>query len=179
MNDRPDDPGDILAGYMPQVHRRLHELAESLLQGENTERRVDPAALINEVYLKFTRQLELDVRSRSHFMALAATAMRQVLVDHARRHHRQKRGGHVLRLPLDELLDRGLPGEDGREQDVLDLHRALEKLAEQDPMQARIVELRFFAGLTEVEIAGELAVSERTVRNRWRRAKEWLRRELA
>lgn len=179
MNDRPDDPGDPLTGYMPQVHSRLHELAEALLQGEDAGHRLDPAALVNEVYLKFTRQLALDIRSRGHFLALAATAMRQVLVDHARHRHRQKRGGHVLRLPLDELLDTKLVGEDGREQDVLDLQRALEKLEERDPMKARIVEMRFFAGLTEVEIAVELGVSERTVRSRWRQAKEWLRKELA
>lgn len=178
MRDRPDDPGDLLAGYMPQVHDRLHELAESLLLGESGSHRLDPAALVNEVYLKFDRQLELDIKGRGHFLALAATAMRQVLVDQARHHHRQKRGGHVLRLSLDELLDTTQLGDDGRAQDVLDLHLALEKLAEQDPMQARIVEMRFFAGLTEVEIARELAVSERTVRNRWAHARDWLRKEL-
>ena len=178
MRDRPDDPGDLLAGYMPQVHDRLHELAESLLLRESVTHRLDPAALVNEVYLKFNRQLELDIKGRVRFLALAATAMRQVLVDRARYEHRQKRGGHVLRLSLDALQDTLAVGDPGRDQDVLDLHRALEKLAEAEPEQARIVEMRFFAGLTEVEIARELDVSERTVRSRWGCARDWLRKEL-
>jgi RNA polymerase sigma factor (TIGR02999 family) len=175
MSDRPTEPGDRLAEYMCLVYGHLCKLAESRLRRERGDHTLQPAALVNEVYLKFDRQSKLDIRGRTHFLAMSATAMRQVLVDHARQRNAQKRGGHALMVTLDETnaID------PGRDQDLLDLHRALEKLAELDPVEARLVEMRFFAGLTEVEVAGVLGVSERTVRDLWSHAKAWLRRELA
>ena len=175
MTDRPPENGDRLAEYMPMVYAHLRKLAESRLRRERGDHTLQPTALVNEVYLKFGRQRDLDIQGRTHFLALSATAMRQVLVDHARQRNSIKRGGHALMLTLDEsaIMD------DGRAQDLLDLHRALEKLSELDPLEGSIVEMRFFAGLTEVEIARELDISERTVRNQWSHAKAWLRRELA
>lgn len=175
MTACPSEPGDRLAEYMPLVYAHLRKLAESRLRRERGAHTLQPTDLVNEVYLKFDRQDKLDINGRTHFLALSATAMRQVLVDHARRRNSRKRGGEALMVTLDEssIMD------DGRAQDMLDLHRALEKLAELDPVEARIVEMRFFAGLTEVEIARELNISERTVRNQWIHAKAWLRHELA
>ncbi|MBK7190278.1 MAG: sigma-70 family RNA polymerase sigma factor [bacterium] len=175
MTDRPSETGDRLAEYMPLVYGHLRKLAESRLRRERGNHTLQPTALVNEVYLKFDRQNKLDIQGRTHFLAMSATAMRQVLVDHARQRKAQKRGGDALLVELDEsaIVD------DGRAQDMLDLHRALDKLSELDEMEARIVEMRFFAGLTEVEIARELKVSERTVRDQWSHAKAWLRRELA
>lgn len=175
MTDRPSEPGDRLAEYMPLVYGHLRKLAESRLRRERGNHTLQPTALVNEVYLKFDRQNKLDIQGRTHFLAMSATAMRQVLVDHARQRKAHKRGGDALMVTLDEtsIVD------DGRAQDMLDLHRALEKLATLDPVESRIVEMRFFAGLTEVEIARELGVSERTVRDQWSHAKAWLRRELS
>lgn len=175
MTDRPSEPGDRLAEYMPLVYGHLRKLAESRLRHERGNHTLQPTALVNEVYLKFDRQNKLDIQGRTHFLALSATAMRQVLVDHARQRNAKKRGGEALMVTLDEtsIID------PGRAQDMLDLHRALEKLAELDAIEARIVEMRFFAGLTELEIARELGVSERTVRDQWSHAKAWLRRELS
>ena len=175
MTDRPYDHRNQCAEYMPLVYAQLCKLAEKHLRRERGDHTLHPAALVNEVYLKFDRQHDLDIKGRTHFLALSSKAMRQVLVDHARQRKTLKRGGDALMVTLDEaaIMD------DGRAQDVLDLHRALEKLAELDPLEASIVEMRFFAGLTEVEIARELDLSERTVRNQWNHAKAWLRSELA
>lgn len=175
MADRPSDQGDPLAEYMPLVYGHLCKLAESRLRRERDGHTLQPTALVNEVYLKFERQERLDIRSRTHFLAMSATAMRQVLVDHARQRKAQKRGGDALMVTLDEAT----AIDERRAQDMLDLHRALEKLAELDPQESRVVEMRFFAGLTEVEVARELDISERTVRDLWSHAKAWLRRELS
>lgn len=175
MTNRPSENGDRLAEFMSLAHGQLLRLAENRLRCEHGAHPLQPAALVNEVYLKFDRQNGMDIQSRIHFLALSAMAMRHVLVDHARQRKALKRGGEALMVTLDEAAI----ADDGRGQDMLDLHRALEKLAQLDPTEASIVEMRFFAGLTEVEIARELKISERTVRNQWSHAKAWLRRELA
>lgn len=167
-----DEP---LAQYMPLVYDQLRQLATRRLREERAGHTLQPTALVNEVYLKFQNQRELDVQGRTHFLALAASALRQVLVDHARAHNSRKRGGGAVLVALDEsaaITERN-------EQDLLDLHRALEKLQALDPLEARVVELRFFAGLTEAEIGREMGRSERWVRDQWTHAKAWLRRELA
>lgn len=167
-----DEP---LAQYMPLVYEQLRELAARRLRQERSGHTLQPTALVNEVYLKFQRQQALEVQGRTHFLAMAASALRQVLVDHARAHNTHKRGGGALLVTLDESAAIG----ERQEQDLLDLHRALEKLQALDPLEARVVELRFFAGLTEVETARELDRSERWVRDQWTHAKAWLRRELS
>lgn len=168
-------PHDRLAGYMPLVYGELRALAARRLKLERGNHTLQPTALVNEVYLKFEKQQALDIKGRTHFLALAGSAMRQVLVDHARNHNAQKRGGGTLLVTLDDssAID------DRTGQDIFDLHRALTKLATLDPLEARVVEMRFFAGLTEAEIAGELGISERWVRDQWTHAKAWLRKELA
>ncbi|MDO9695552.1 MAG: ECF-type sigma factor [Candidatus Latescibacteria bacterium] len=174
MSPEAADPHGRLNEFMPLVYKQLRELAAHRLKHERPNHTLRPTALVNEVYLKFEKQQALDIKGRTHFLAMAATAMRQVLVDHARSRNSQKRGGGALLVTLDEsaVVD------DRNVQDLLDLHRALEKLAALDPVEARIVEMRFFAGLTEVEIARELDISERWVREQWTHAKAWLRKEL-
>ena len=174
MAKKRDSAVDPLSEFMPAVYGHLKELAAARLRHERSPHTLQPTALVNEVYLKFSRQQEFNVRGRTHFLALAATAMRQVLVDHARVRRSQKRGGGGLQVTLDESAAAG----PDNVLDFMDLHRALEKLAAMDPVEARIVELRFFAGLTEVEVARELDISERWVREQWTHAKAWLRREL-
>lgn len=176
----PDhEPGEEkrhrIGAMMPLVYRQLHRLAARALKGERPGHTLQPTALVNEVYLKFERQQELSFENRTHFLALAATAMRQVLVDHARARRASKRGGGIVMVTLDEAA--GLAAADG--QDVLALHDALERLAALDPDEARIVEMMFFGGLTQVEIASHLGRSERWVRDQWLHAKAWLRRELS
>jgi RNA polymerase sigma-70 factor, ECF subfamily len=166
---------DPLAEYMPLVYDQLRKLAARRLKQERIGHTLQPTALVNEVYLKFQKQQDLDVRGRTHFLALAATAMRQILVDHARAHNADKRGGGAMMVALDEVAAIG--GRD--EQNLMDLHAALDKLAALDPREARIVELRFFGGLSEAEIARELNLSERWIRELWTHAKAWLRKELA
>jgi RNA polymerase sigma factor (TIGR02999 family) len=175
MSPESKDPEDRLAEYMPLVYDHLRKLAANRLRQERDNHTLRPTALVNEVYLKFQRQCSLDVQSRTHFLAMAATAMRQVLVDHARQRNSLKRGAGALQITLDELV----AFSDDKAQDVFDLHRALQKLETHDPQEARIVEMRFFAGLTEVEIAREMDISGRTVREKWTHARAWLRRELA
>ena len=170
-----DGDGEALDAALRLLYDALHRLAREQLRQDRNERTLSATALVNEVYLKFERQNKLDIRGRTHFLAMSATAMRQVLVDHARQRKAQKRGGNGVCITLDETT----AIDPGRAEDLLDLHRALEKLAELDATEARIVEMRFFAGLTEVEIARELGVSERTVRGQWSHAKAWLRRELS
>jgi RNA polymerase sigma-70 factor, ECF subfamily len=175
MQPEPAVSHDRLAEFTPLVYGHLRKLAERRLKGERRNHTLQPTELVNEVYVKFERQQTLDIQGRTHFLALAATAMRQVLVDHARSRNSQKRGGGALLITLDESA----AIDDRNEQDLLDLHRALDKLAALDVLEARVVEMRFFAGLTEDEIARELGRSDRWVRIRWTHAKAWLRKELA
>lgn len=178
ITDHPelDEPGvaDRLAEYMPLVYDQLRKLAARRMRGRIGSRTLQPTALVNEVYLKLRRTPSLAIQDRTHFLALAATAMRQVLVDEARRRTSLKRGGGALVISLDGNIGFG---DDAYR--FLDIHRAIDKLYDLDPLEARVVELRYFAGLTEVEIAEELGRSERWVRLRWTHARAWLRRLLA
>jgi RNA polymerase sigma factor (TIGR02999 family) len=176
MSD-PRDSGkrqqiDVL---MPQVYEELRRIAARYLKQERTNHTLQPTALVNEVFLKFDRQARLDVVGRTHFVALAATAMRQILIDYAKRKKSAKRGGGALVITLDEAASLS----EANSEAILDLEAALEKLERLDPTEARIVELKFFGGLTEAEIASELGMSDRWVRDQWAHARAWLRRELA
>ena len=130
---------------------------------------------MNEAFLKLIDQTKVDWRGRSHFFAVGAQAMRRVLVNHAKSKKRLKRGGKGKRVPLDEPL--AISAE--RDDDVLALDEALEKLAALDPRQAKLVELRFFGGLSVEETAEVLGVSKRTVEREWTSCRAWLRRELS
>ena len=167
--------GSALKKLIPLVYDELRAIAASYLRREPAEHTLQPTALVNEAYLKLVDQKRVDWRGRAHFIAVGAQAMRRILVDHARARQREKRGGGRRRLPLDE--DFQLSTE--RDEDVIALDEALRKLSQLDERQARIVELRFFGGLTVQEAAEVLGVSKRTVEAEWTMVRAWLRRELS
>ncbi len=165
---------EALEQLMPLVFDELRKLARSHFQRESEGHTLQPTALVNEVYMKLIDQRKVQWENRSQFYAFAALLMRRILVDHAKGRRAAKRGGHVQKLSLDEAL--GVP--EPVDLDVLALDDALSALAEIDPRQARVVELRYFAGLTLEEIAEVLGVSATTVKRDWRTARLWLYREM-
>jgi RNA polymerase sigma factor (TIGR02999 family) len=169
--------GDADAGerLLPIVYGELRRQAARLLRRERRDHTLQPTALVHETYLRLVEQRAADWRSRAQFFAVAAQAMRRILVDHARRHGARKRGGSWDRITLDETR-RAWPGEP--DVDVLALEEALSELASIDADKVRLVELRFFAGLSLDETAAVLGVSESTVTREWRLARAWLFRRL-
>lgn len=163
-----------ISRLLPLVYDELRALAESFLQRERPDLTLQATALVHEAYVRLVKQEEVQWQNRAHFFAVAAQAIRRILVDHARGHQRAKRGGDRQRVRLDE--DIAAPAE--RDLDLLAVDEALEKLAKLHPRQAQIVELRFFGGLGLKEIAEFLKVSPRTVDGDWSMARAWLRREL-
>lgn len=157
------------------VYDRLRALASGALRMERAGHTLETTALVHEAYVKLSAGASPAWKDRAHFFGVAARAMRQILVDHARARGREKRGGNWRRTTLDASL---LVGEPGAGVEVLDVHRALEKLAAGHPDLERIVELRFFAGLENREIAQLEGVSERTIERHWRFARAWLLREI-
>lgn len=170
----PSDPRRVVAHLLPEVYEELRSLAAHYLRQERVDHTLQPTALVHEAFLKLSRQSRLDVNDRTHFLAIAAGAMRQVLVDHARAHLAAKRGGGWQRITVDESVAVSAGGIE----DLLILDDTLRRLAELDEPAARIVEMRFFAGLTEAEIAQAMGMSERWVRGQWAFARAWLRREM-
>jgi len=163
-----------LDSLTPLVYRDLRRIAARLLRDERSGHTLQPTALVNEAYLKLAGQAKVQWQNRTHFFAVAARAMRQILVDHARGHLRAKRGGGESVLPLDE----GMLFAPERSADLLALDEALHRLAAIDPRKTKVVELRFFAGLDNEEIAEVLQISPNTVMRDWNMAKAWLRREM-
>ncbi len=161
-------------GLLHELYQELRDLAAHHLRGERAGHTLQPTALVHEAYLRMNARGGFEVQGRTHFMAIASIAMRRVLVDHARARAALKRGGGVTHVTVGEA---NAITED-RTQDVLLVDAALARLALEDPQAERIVEMRFFAGMTEREIAGVLGVSERWVRKQWAFARAWLRREL-
>ena len=170
---RQGDPA-AEAQLFTRVYAELHRLAAHYLRGERPDHSLQPTALVNEAYLRLVSQREKDWANRSHFVAVSARIMRQVLVDCARRAKAEKRDFGVLREPLDDSISGATRDPDM----VLALDTALTRLAMYDERQARVVELRYFAGLSVEETAGLLGVSERTVKREWMLARAWLRGEL-
>ena len=161
---------------VPLVFEELRRLAQSYLRRERADHTLQPTALVNEAYLRLVGQQDVRWQSRAHFFGIAAHLMRQVLVDHARQRAAEKRGGADLqRLSLTQA-ERVVNRQDV---DVLALNEALERLAGFDPQQSRIVELKFFAGLTIEESAEVLGISHATVERDWKLARAWLKRELS
>ncbi len=156
------------------VYEDLRRRAEALMRRESPGHTVQPTMLVHDAYLKLIRQDRASYRDRNHFFAVAAQTMRRLLVDHARGRARDKRGGGQVKLSLDEGL--GLAAGGGP--DVLAVDAALARLEALDPQQARIVELRFFGGLTVEAVAQELGMSKRAVEAEWTMIAAWLRREL-
>ncbi len=156
------------------VHTELHRLAHIYLSRERPGQTLQTSALVNEAYLRLIDASHVDWQDRAHFFAVAATVMRQVLIQYARVRHARKHGGGAIRVEFSEAL---VPSPE-RDADLIALDDALNGLARSDPREARVVELRFFGGLTESETAHVLGVSDRTVRREWDHARAWLLREL-
>lgn len=167
---------EALKRLMPLVYDQLHRLAESYMRRERSDHTLQPTALIHEAYLLLVDQSRVEWQSRAHFFGVAARLMRNITLNHARHHRTAKRGGGMLTVALDEAPEDRLARVQAVE--VLALDEALGRLAELDSQQARIVELRFFGGLTIEEAAVVLGISSATVKREWRLARAWLRREL-
>jgi RNA polymerase sigma factor (TIGR02999 family) len=171
----PETAGNEL---MALVYDDLRRLAGTLMRGERSGHLLSPTDLVHEAYTRLVDQTRVEWKGRSHFFAIAAQAMRRILVDHARRQSRVRHGSEWRRVTLtDAVGDRADGGLDAAE--VLALDQALTKLAAIDPREARVVELRFFVGLSCEEIAEFLEISTRSVTRDWIHARSWLRRELA
>jgi len=159
----------------PQVYSELHKLAASYLRREKPPRILQTTELVNEAYLKLTGNSQLNFQGRSHFFGIAAQIMRRILTDYARRKHAEKRGGNRFAVPLDDTLAIA----DGQCGLIADLDEALQRLEAIDARAAKVVELRFFGGLTEDEIGELLGVSSRTVKRLWMTARAWLLGQLS
>jgi RNA polymerase sigma factor (TIGR02999 family) len=167
---------DAFDRLVPLVHSKLRTLAWRQLSREWRHDQLQVTAIVNETYLKLFDQREVDWQNRGHFFAIAARLMRRILIDHARHQTRVKRGGVAVPIQLDPSIPEPTQAVDAV--DVLDLDRVLSRLETLDPDQARIVELRFFGGLTIEETAMALSVSPATIKREWAVAKGWLFREL-
>jgi RNA polymerase sigma factor (TIGR02999 family) len=169
--------GDAVAfeAVFPVVYEQLRGMAHRQLRRENVGHTLGTTALVHEAYLRLVDQRQSRFRDRAHFFAIAATAMRRILVDHARRHGALKRGAGARRVPLESV---DLLAADDRADLLVALDAALVRLAGLDPRQAKVVECRFFGGLTEDETAEALGVSPRTVKRDWAKARSWLYADL-
>jgi RNA polymerase sigma factor (TIGR02999 family) len=158
----------------PLIYEELRRLAHHYMKGERPDHTLQTTALVNEVYLRLADQTNPDWQSRAHFFAVAARAMRQILVSYARSNRAQKRGGGGARIELDEAAI--MSPEQSNE--IVDVHEALERLSRLDERKARVVELKYFGGLNHDEIAEVMKISTITVRRDWVFAKAWLHNEL-
>lgn len=164
---------DALQALVPIVYNELRALAHGLLRAERADHTLQSTALVHEAYMKLVKQGPPEVQNRAHFFGLAARLMRQILVDYARSRHAAKRGA-AYRVKLEEGLE--APGKEAV--DVVALDDALNELSKRDAQQGRIVELRFFGGLTLEETAEVLGISPATVKRDWKMAKAWIAREI-
>ena len=164
--------GDLQArdDLVPLVYAELRRRAAAYLRRERPDHSLQPTALVNEAYLRLMAQHQVDWQNRAHFFSLAASMMRRILVDHARERQAAKRPAAGVRVTLDERLGAVQP----REVDLLLLDQALTELADLDPRQAQVVELRYFGGLSEHEVAAVLSISRATVTREWQTARMWL-----
>ncbi len=165
---------DAPARLMPLVYEELRTLAHQYIQRERPDHTLQATGLVHEAYLRLVDQTTTTWQNRAHFFGVAAQVMRRILVDYARSHRAEKRGGNWDKLAFDEAL---APAAE-RSVDLIALDDALKDLMSLDARQSQIVELRFFGGLTNEEVGEVLQVSPRTVKREWRMAKAWLRREL-
>ncbi|HTX38408.1 MAG TPA: sigma-70 family RNA polymerase sigma factor [Bryobacteraceae bacterium] len=159
---------------LPLVYPELHEIARHRLQSMAPGATMQPTALVNEMYLRLVDASKVDFRNRAHFLAICATVMRQIVIDEARAHGRDKRGGGWRRVDLEDSEIPSAANEEG----LLALDEAMNRLAAVDQRKARVVELRFFGGMTNGEIAEVAGVSVDTVKRDWTFAKLWLAREM-
>ena len=170
-----DGKQSALDELYPLVYDELHRLARRYMSRERKDHTLQTTALINEAYVRLVDQKNVNWANRSHFFAISAQIMRRILIDHARRHAYAKRGGGAQQVSLEEVA--ALAPEQGRE--LMRLDEALKSLAERDPRRSQVVELRYFGGLNNEEIAGVLQVSENTVMRDWNMARAWLYQQLS
>ena len=170
---RPD-LSDVRDQLYAAVYDELRRAAGAIMRNEDPAHILQPTALVNEAYLKLVNNDRVEWRDRVHFLAVATRAMRQVLVDYARKQQSAKRGGTLQRVTLDEAADAGVD----HSLEIIDIDAALVRLAALSERMARVVEFRIFSGMTHPEIAEALAVSERTVAADWSVARRWLAREF-
>jgi RNA polymerase sigma factor (TIGR02999 family) len=184
----PPTPGDVtrlllewkrgdataLDRLLPLIYAELRRIASRRLRHERPGHTLQPTALVHEAYFKLVEAPELEWRDRAHFFAVAARVMRHVLVDHARAHLAGKRGGALRKVSIENVTAPGVAADI----DLLALEEALGRLGDFDPQQSRVVELRYFGGLTIEETAEVIGVSIATVKREWMMARAWLRREL-
>jgi RNA polymerase sigma factor (TIGR02999 family) len=170
-----DGDSAALDQLLPKVYKELRRLANHYLRGERTGHTLQPSDLVHEAYLRLADEKQIDWRNRAHFFGIAAVRMRHILVEHARRRQSAKRGGGEYRLSLSEVDART----QNREVDLLALDDALRSLEALDRQKGRIVELRYFGGLTIEETAHALKISPATVKRDWSMARAWLRSEIS
>lgn len=174
LQDWNDGNTDAKERLLPFVYDELKRQARFLMAKERTNHTLQPTALVHDAFMKLSEQSGVDWQNRRHFFGIAARLMRQILVDHARAHAAAKRGASPIHFSLDDVQ---IPVED-RAGSILAVDDALQKLAALDERQSNIVEMRFFGGLNNAEIADALEISERTVGREWQSARLWLFREL-
>ncbi len=174
LQDWNDGDEDAKERLLPFVYDELKRQARFFMSRERANHTLQPTALVHEAFLRLSEQSGIDWKNRSHFFGIASRLMRQILVDHARTHSAAKRGSSPIHFSLDDVQ---IPVED-RAGSILALDEVLEKLEEFDERQAKIIEMRFFGGMSNKEIAESLEISERTVGREWQSARLWLYREL-
>jgi RNA polymerase sigma factor (TIGR02999 family) len=152
----------------------LRRIARARLRGDRGGQTLDTTSLVHESYLRFVEAGRLEIHDRAHFLGYAGQAMRSIIIDLVRSHRAARHGGDAVRVTLNTGLDAGVAGED----EILRVHEALDVLAKRDARMAKVVEMRYFGGLTEAEIAEALGVTERTVRRDWEKARLWLAEAL-
>ena len=165
---------EAIDDLLPLIYEELKRVAANYLRRERSDHTLQPTALVNEAYMKMVDITQVSWQNKAHFIGVAANQMRRILIDHARQHNAQKRGGEFHILTLNEEIDKA--GEESTE--LIELDDALNELAKMDPVKAQIVELRYFGGLSVEETADALSVSPKTVMRDWQLAKAWLMREL-
>ncbi|MEO6588223.1 MAG: sigma-70 family RNA polymerase sigma factor [Pyrinomonadaceae bacterium] len=165
---------DAKERLLPFVYEQLKRQARILMAKERSNHTLQPTALVHEAFIKLSDESGIEWQNRSHFYGIASHLMRQILIQHARMHSADKRGNHKIHFSIN---DTQIPVEE-RAGSIIVLDEALERLAEVDERQAKVVEMRFFGGFTNQEIADSMEISERTVKRMWQAAKFWLYREL-
>lgn len=160
---------------IPVIYDELRRLASNYMRGERPDHILQTTALVNEAYMRLLGRRNVSCQSRTQFFAVAAQVMRRVLVDYARTRDRAKRGSGAAAVPLEDVAILS----EGRADELLSIHSALDRLAAFDPRKGRVFELRYFGGMTMEEVADVLSVSPVTVERDWKMAKLWLRREIA
>lgn len=172
--DLSNGKSEVVDELLPIIYDELKRIAASYLRRERSDHTLQPTALVNEAYMKMIDITQVSWQNKAHFIGVAANQMRRILVDHARHHNAQKRGGEFQIMTLNDEIDHA----DEKSADLIALDDALNELAKMDPTKAKIVELRYFGGLSTNETAEVLGVSAITVKRHWKLAKAWLYGQL-